>query len=269
MAVKKQAKDLSKMSKRLQNKVIRNAILFVLFLIMFIFSVVNLIRWAVYNGKAESLKNQLIESSFSEIPKDKYANTRDTKKKNPVDFDSLKDKNTDTVAWIKIPGTTVDYPVVQTTNNEYYLHKDFDRKYSTCGWIFMDFKNSAKMIDKNTVLYGHNIKSGIMFADLQKILDNEIEGDVNIEVYTPYEKLNYKVFSSYMTYPDDYAIKSNIVDDETQGAFIREMLDRSETIYNLVPYKTDKVLTLSTCDDSGSQRILIHAVYVGGEIYKY
>lgn len=268
MAVKKQPKDLSKMSKRLQNKVIRNAVFFVIFLIMFVFSAVNLVRWVIYNAKSESLKSDLIESSFSEIPKDKYANTRDTKTKNPVDFDSLKDQNTDTVAWIKIPGTTVDYPVLQTTDNAYYLHKDFERKYSTCGWIFMDFKNSAKMIDKNTVIYGHNIKSGIMFADLQKILDNEIEGDVVIEIYTPNEKLNYKVFSSYMSYPDDYAIKSNIVDDETQGAYIKEMLNRSETIYNLVPYKTDKVLTLSTCDDTGAQRILIHAVYVGGEIYK-
>ncbi|MBR3881743.1 MAG: class B sortase [Clostridia bacterium] len=248
------------LSKRLKTKVLRNGILFVVFFFLFIFSLVNLIRWGIYNGKAESLKAKLIKTSFKEtLKKDEDLLI------NPVDFKSLTDINTDTVAWLKIPGTSIDYPVLQTTDNDYYLHKDFNRKYNTCGWIFMDYKNNSKMIDKNTVIYGHNIKSGIMFADLQKVQSNELGEEVLIELYTPLKKMIYRVFSSYMAKPDNYAIKSNIVDDDTQEKYIEEMLERSDIEYNVVPDKTDQLLTLSTCDKSGRKRILVHSVCIKSE----
>ena len=131
----------------------------------------------------------------------------------------------------------------------------------------MDYKNHEAFIDKNTVLYGHNIKSGLMFADLQKIYKNELGTDITIEIYTEAEKLEYKVFSSYMEEPEDYATKSNIVDEGAFGKYIKEMLKRSSILYNIVPDKEGKVLTLSTCDSTGKNRILVHAVYTGGENY--
>lgn len=251
-----------KESEKNKKKTILKIIFFILFLSIFIFSITNLIRWFIYNQKASNLSEEIIETTFNEEIK----NENDINE-NPVDFETLKKQNPDTVAWIKIEGTTINYPIVQSTDNDYYLHKDFNKEYSTCGWIFMDYKNSEKMIDKNTVLYGHNIKSGIMFADLQKILRNQLGNEVIIEIYTPVEKLNYRVFSSYLKEPDDYATKSNIVDDDVQEKYIKEMLKRSDTLYNLVPDKSDRLLTLSTCDSTGENRILIHSVYIGGESY--
>lgn len=253
----------SDLSKRLRTKVLRNSVLFIVFFLVFVFSLINLIRWGIYNGKAESLKAMLIKTSFKEVLKKDEGLLL-----NPVDFKSLTDINSDTVAWMKIPGTSIDYPVLQTTDNDYYLHKDFNRKFNTCGWIFMDYKNNSKMIDMNTVIYGHNIKSGIMFADLQKIQSNELGEEVTIEFYTPLKKMIFRVFSSYMAQPDNYAIKSNIVDEDTQGKYIKEMLERSDVVYNVVPDKSDQLLTLSTCDKSGKKRILVHSVCISSEKFK-
>ena len=104
-----------------------------------------------------------------------------------------------------------------------------------------------------------------MFEPLEKVVNNELGKDITIEIYSETEKLNYKVFSSYIEDPEDYAIKSNIVTEEDQAKYITEMLKRSSIEYNLVPDKSDKLLTLSTCDNTGKKRILVHSVYVGGE----
>ena len=262
--VEKKVKEKNK--KKLKTK----TIIFLVFLAIFIFSSVNLIRWAIYNKKSTELIETLAEESFKEnVIEENEKNTENEVlvNKNPVDFENLESINSDTVAWIRIENTSINYPVVQTSDNDYYLHKDFNKEYSTCGWIFMDFKNSENFIDMNTVLYGHNIKSGIMFSDLQKILNKKLGNEVIIEIYTKTEKREYRVFSSYMEEPEDYATKSNIVDEATQEKYIKEMLRRSSTTYNVVPDKSDKLLTLSTCDNTGKNRILIHSVYVGGETY--
>ena len=248
-----------------KGKKIIKIILFSIFLLIFVFSGVNLLRWFIFNQKAATLTNEIIDSSFIEENIEVKENDIP---KNPIDFNSLEEQNSDTVAWIRINGTNINYPIVQSTNNDYYLHRDFNKEYSTCGWIFMDYKNTETMIDKNTVLYGHNIKSGIMFSELKNILNKKLgEDDIKIEIYTPTEKLEYVVFSAYLREPDDYAIKSNIVKESDQEKYINEMIRRSNNNYKWVPDKTDRLLTLSTCDNSGQNRILIHSVYIDGETY--
>lgn len=236
-------------------------IIFAIFLIAFLFGFINLLRWFIYNKKTDNLIDDMVQVAFPNGIENEEDN------KNPIDFEELKRINSDIVAWIKIENTEINYPIVKTSDNEYYLHRDINKDYNTCGWIFMDYKNSKDFIDKNTVIYGHNIKSGLMFEPLQKIINNELGNEIIIEIYTETEKLNYKVFSSYIEEPENYAIKSNIVTEEEQGKYITEMLKRSSISYNLVPDKSDKLLTLSTCDNTGDKRILIHSVYTNGKIY--
>lgn len=232
-------------------------IAFTFFLIIFLFAFINLFRWFMYNKKTANLKEDMIQTAFT-------TETENTEE-NSINFEELKKVNSDIIAWIKIENTEINYPIVKTTDNEYYLHRDINKKYNTCGWVFMDYKNSVDFIDKNTVIYGHNIKTGLMFEPLEKVVNNELGKDITIEIYSETEKLNYKVFSSYIEDPEDYAIKSNIVTEEDQAKYITEMLKRSSIEYNLVPDKSDKLLTLSTCDNTGKKRILVHSVYVGGE----
>lgn len=253
-------------------KLTRNVILVILIFI-FLFSFINLVRWSIYNKKSSSMAKSLKEKYFSEnidIENIKNDNASNINKifPNPINFEELQKINDEVIGWIRIQNTDIDYPIVQTQDNEYYLHKDINKKYSTCGWIFMDYKNTNNFIDKNTVLYGHNIKSGLMFYDLQKILDNKLGNNITIEIFTPNEKLEYRVYSCYMEAPEDYATKSNLVEETAVQDYINEMLDRSQIAYNIVPDKTDKLITLSTCDSSGKNRIIVHGVYVKGQTYE-
>lgn len=237
------------------------SIIFIIFLLTFIFSIVNLARWVIYNKKSENLIEKIIEDNFIEEKK-----STESIIKNPVNFEELKNINEDVVAWIKIAETTVNYPIVQAEDNEYYLQKDLNKKNSTCGWIFMNFKNNSDFSDRNTTIFGHNLKSGLMFKDLLKIYRNELGEDVKIEIYTQEEKMEFAVYSSYMIQPEEYATKV-ITTDKEQEEYITEILNRSSVTYNIVPSKRDKLITLSTCDNSGKNRVLIHGVYVSGERY--
>lgn len=236
--------------------------IFIIFLLIFIFSIVNLLRWVIYNKKSANLIEDVIEENFIEVNED----TDENIVKNPVNFEELKNTNEDVVAWIRIADTTVNYPIVQSEDNEYYLQRDLNKKYSTCGWIFMNFKNNSNFSDRNTTIFGHNIKSGLMFKDLLKIYRNELGKDVTIEIYTETEKMEFAVYSSYMIEPEEYATQV-LTTDEQEEKYISEILKRSSTTYNIVPTKKDKLITLSTCDNSGKNRILIHGVYIGGEKY--
>lgn len=254
------AKRFKSRKKSSENKLIR-IIIFIICLLVFIFSAVNLLRWAIYNKKSANLIQKVIEQNFTEEVSDNQIQAT-----NPVNFEELKKINEDVVAWIKIADTTVNYPVVQSEDNEYYLQKDLNKKYSTCGWIFMNFKNNSNFLDRNTTIFGHNIKSGLMFKDLLKIYRNELGNDVTIEIYTETEKLEFAVYSSYMIEPEEYATQV-LTTDEQEEEYISKILNRSSITYNIVPTKKDRLITLSTCDNSGQNRILIHGVYIGGEKY--
>lgn len=243
-----------------QKKNIVRPVIFFVFAIIFIFSIVNLSRWAIYNRKSANLIKDIVNENFKESKEEQE------EKKNPVNFEELKKINKDSIAWIRIKDTNINYPILQTNDNEYYLKKDINEKYSTCGWIFMNYKNSSNFSDRNTVLYGHNIKSGLMFSDLQKIYKEELGTDVIIEIYTETEKLEYKVYSSYLIEPEDYSAKV-LLDEDSEKEYLQEILKRSSIMYNIVPDKSDKLITLSTCDNSGKNRILVHGFYIGGEKY--
>ena len=113
-------------------------IAFTFFLIIFLFAFINLFRWFMYNKKTANLKEDMIQTAFT-------TETENTEE-NSINFEELKKVNSDIIAWIKIENTEINYPIVKTTDNEYYLHRDINKKYNTCGWVFMDYKNS---VDKN------------------------------------------------------------------------------------------------------------------------
>ena len=88
-----------------------------------------------------------------------------------VDFDSLKQQNSDTVGWISVPNTNIDYAVVQSSDNSYYLTHNFNKESNKAGWIFADYANNFDTLDQNTIIYGHNRVNGSMFSNLTYLLD--------------------------------------------------------------------------------------------------
>ena len=207
--------------------------------------------------------------------------TNDTDPSAPkvIDFAALLATNPDTVAWIEIPGTNINYPVVQTTNNETYLSRTFDGGTSISGTIFLDADNAADFANINSILYGHHRYDRTMFADLDLIYNGSLAADAPVYLYLPdNSRATYRVFSAYITENDPVSIDPATSDF---AAFATTMLARSERDFGLDPLAvspqftsadaspapTDheetlspRVLTLSTCVANDDRRYLIHAV---------
>ena len=196
-----------------------------------------------------------------------------------IDFAALLATNPDTVAWIEIPGTNINYPVVQTTNNETYLSRTFDGGTSISGTIFLDAANAADFTNVNSILYGHHRYDRTMFADLDLIYNGALAADTPVYLYFPDgSRATYQVFSTYITENDPVSIDPATSDF---AAFATTMLARSERDFGLDPLAvspqftsadaspapTDheetpwpRVLTLSTCVANDDRRYLVHAI---------
>ena len=178
-------------------------------------------------------------------------------------YDRLLAVNTDTVGWITVNNTKVDYPVVRSYNNDYYLTHNYYKKFTYNGWIFMDYRNNPKYLDKNTILYGHNrFDTGVMFGTLQNVLKKSWytnENNLIITFNTLYEKISWKVFSIYtIDVTSDY-LQNTFKDDQEYQDFIDMISNRSEIKFNTEVTVNDKILTLSTCHDQ-DKRLVVHAV---------
>lgn len=178
-------------------------------------------------------------------------------------YNELKSINSDTIGWISVANTKVNYPVVQTTDNEYYLNHAFDKSKNIAGWIYVDYRNNMDNISKNTIIYGHSIKNGtIMFSSLIKTLNSNWynnEENLNINFSIKGQDVNWKIFSIYtIEKTNDYLYTDFSTDDE-YFSFINKLQSRSIKNFDSHINKDSKILTLSTCYKDDSQRLVIHA----------
>ena len=168
-----------------------------------------------------------------------------------VDFESLLSRNGDTVGWIYIPGTKVSYPVVQSVDNDYYLYSLFDGTINSAGSIFMDYRNDATWLDRHSVIYGHNMKNGTMFADILNYQNRDFyKAHPTGYLLTPYGNFEIVFFAGYVadpTVPEENAWELNFADDESYLQWLSNAVSRSAFQSNTVPGVQDRVITLSTC----------------------
>ncbi len=178
-----------------------------------------------------------------------------------VDFTELKKKNPETVSWISVSGSNINYPVVQSTNNDFYLNHTFDRSYNEAGWVFADFRNRVDGTDKNMIFYAHGRIDGTMFGTLRNVLTNGwLSNQSNFTVRTSNEKENalWQVFSVYhIPTTSDYIQTSFLSDGEFQK-FTKKLINRSAYNFHTNVEGTDHILTLSTCY-SETERVVLHA----------
>lgn len=230
-----------------------NKIILIICIIVFLYSVIRLSVWFINNNQSQKVNTEIREKVVEEVAVNKEEDF------NKIDFEALKQINQDVVAYIEIPDTNISYPILQANDNEYYLSHDINRKYNSCGAIFLDKDNNSNFKDDNTVIYGHHLTRGTMFTELEKIQNNTLSNDIYINIYTENENIKYKVFSSYITTPENALVAIDI-NDKTM--FIEETLKRSEIDFKLLPNEDDKILTLYTCDSSMKNRIIVHAVKI-------
>lgn len=211
----------------------------------------------IFNWKKDVDSNKKLKIDIEK----KIKFDEDTDKIN-IDFNALKAQNSDTVGYIKVNGTSIDYIVVKSNDNDYYLNHDFNKNYNSAGWIFADYRNKLDTTDKNIVIYGHNMRDGSMFGTLKNILKSEWQNDTNnreITLVTELGQYKYQVFSVYSRNAEDYYINTDFNTQEEYINFINEIRSRSIYDFGVEVNENDKILTLSSCIGYGSDRVVLHA----------
>lgn len=254
----------------------------ILLLLIFAFSVYKIVIYIIDSKKIGDINEEILELPSAEIEGTENAEIINPPKeetsdywtfiKTPyidVNFDELLKKNKDTVAWIKINNTNVNYPIVQSSDNTKYLKKAFDGTYNKAGWLFMDYRNNSKDFGVNTIIYGHSMKNTTMFGTLLKAKEASWYKNKDnwvIKVSTPEYYTLWQIFSLYTVDPENYYITTNFNNETQINKFINTITSRSIYNFNAEVNKDDKILTLSTCSSSsGKNRFVVHAKLIKRE----
>ena len=204
----------------------------------------------------------------------KHIDKNNNKKNNnnkEINFNKLLSINEDTKGWIKYNNDKINYPIVQSNDNSYYLKKSFDGKTNQSGTIFMDYRNKS-FSDKNVVIFGHAMTDGSMFGSLKDVFkkdffDNKENNYIKI-IDTDNQKFIYQIFSYYIIEKEEYYITTSFDNDSSFNKFINTISKRSYKNFKIKVTKDDNILTLSTCSGTGNttKRKVVHAKLIKNNV---
>lgn len=200
----------------------------------------------------------------SEEEKDMYWRYIDTPLSS-VNLNDLIKQNKDTIGWLIVKNTNVNYPVVQTTNNEFYLKHSFDRSKNNAGWVFADYRDDFKNLRKNTIIYAHGRKDKVMFGSLTDTLKKDWYTDKDnqiIQLSTKYYNTMWQIVSIYKIKAESYYITTDFESDNEFLEFAETMVSRSIYNFNVPISEDDRFLTLSTCYNDNGVRLVVQAKLV-------
>ncbi len=184
-----------------------------------------------------------------------------------VDFTSLKKTNADIAAWIKSDGTDIDYPIVKGTNNTYYLNHLFNKESNRSGTLFMDVKCSKTLAGRNTVIYGHHMADGAMFANLLEYKKQAYyTAHPTMKLYTPSGNYTVELFAGFTTGDErDAVARLAFSGDSDFMTYINACIKKSDFDTGVDVSANDKIITLVTCSyDYDSTRYLVMGRLVEG-----
>lgn len=188
-----------------------------------------------------------------------------------INFDELKSINQDVAGWLYMEALpNINYPIVQGSDNDFYLHHTYKKESIFAGSIFVDCKNTKDFSDQNTIVYGHNMKNGSMFGTLKQYkLQETIDKSPYFWVITPKEAYKYKIFAMYVANVDGdtYTLikgpgKETIEYGESMKA--KSLINTGDYQFK----QTDKIVTLSTCTgDSSTRFVFMECLFKVVDIY--
>lgn len=261
--------------------------------LIFIITSLIIVNWFVQGAKINNLSNSIKEDteiieleggdlfnieepSIEEEPPEPEKNESYSNKNtmywkylntplSSVDFTSLLKENSDTIGWLIVNNTNVNYPVVQTIDNDYYLKHSFDKSNNYAGWVFADFRDNFTDLSKNTVIYAHGRKDKVMFGSLTntleekwyKNLDNQI-----IQLSTLKYNTMWQIFAIYKIQEESYYITTDFSSEDSFATFVKTMKERSIYDFGIEVTTKDKLLTLSTCYNDKGIRLVVQAKLV-------
>lgn len=257
----------------------KNIILILIFLILFItlnISIYNIIKWKLDSKKTNEEINTIQENTNIEEVQDNKGTeiikqAEKIPKENPywdyikmnmidINFDNLKKINSDVVGWIKVNGTNINYPFVQSKDNKYYLTHSFNKSYNNAGWVFLDYRNN-NINNRNTIIYAHGRTDKTMFGTLRKVLNNGWINNTNnyvIKISTEKENSLWQIFSIYHIPTTNDYLQTEFKDEREYQSFLNILKNRSNHNFNTSITSNDTILTLSTCYND-SEKMVVHA----------
>ena len=254
--MKKNSQKNVNISKKLiwKCKKVLTKIMIIIFLVIFIITSYLLIREYLSYKDNEESNNELIEDVIEINPE-----TQET----TIDWDYLKSINEDIIAWIEIEGTKINYPILQDSDNLFYLKHSYNKKYSSSGSIFTT--NKSPFLDEETIVYGHNMKNGSMFSMLDNYLDKDfLYSHLKIKIYTP--TINYEgtIFSVYSI---SYATETNNIKELSFDERIeyyqnasKYTLDTVDSISNIVKLSTCSYINATTSPTNQRYYIIAYII---------
>jgi len=184
-----------------------------------------------------------------------------------VNFNQLKDINSNTKGWLQVNGTNINYPFVQAKDNKYYLTHSFDKSYNDAGWVFLDYRNDINNLDKNTIIYAHGRLDTTMFGSLKNILKSGWLNNSNnyvVKLSTEAENTLWQVFSVYHIPTTSDYIQVEFSSNEEFTNWSNMLINRSSHNFNTSINENDNVLTLSTCYND-YEKVVLHAKLIKKE----
>ena len=230
-------------------------VLCVIFIGVFIYSGYTLIskmhEYKVAENTYDSLSNQYVSTSpkpSAEVTVESEEELDPEVSPISVDFDSLKEQCEDIVGWIYCPDTVINYPVVQCDDNFYYLHRLINGNYNSSGTIFVECLCPKNFAADNTIIYGHHMNDGTMFA---KLVDYSYQSfyDEHPVFYLSTPEKNYRVelFAGYVTEATSDTYQISFASDEDYQTYLNAMINQSKFKSDVDVKPGDKILTMSTC----------------------
>ncbi len=202
-------------------------------------------------------------SNSSAEPNDNFYDYNNVKLIN-ANFAELKNLNPDVKGWLKVDGTNVNYPFVQSNDNNYYLNHAFNRNTNGAGWIFLDYRSDPALQDNHQIIYAHGRQNGTMFGSLKNVLTETWFQDYEnhfIKISTETENSLWQIFSTYKIPTTSDYLKVDFENNQEFRKFIDILKKRSAHNFDASLVETDRVVTLSTCYNA-NERLVIHAKLV-------
>lgn len=231
------------------NKILRiiNILEIIVLILLLSFSTTKIVTWNKENIETKALITEL--------------NTIKDTQNDTLNINELKSKNNDTIGWIKVNNTNIDYPLVQSKDNNYYLTHNYNKKKTSAGWIFLDKRNNKDLSNKNNIIYGHSRKDKSMFGTLKYTLNKnwyKNKDNLIIKITTETKKYNYEVFSIYTIEKENYYLQTDFTTKKEYKTFLNILRERSIYDFKTDIENTTSILTLSTCYKD-NQRVVVHA----------
>ena len=201
-----------------------------------------------YLTTATIIEDSKAKTAYKDIQDQMHPDGDVTDDKVSIDFAALQSIDKNVKAWITLPGTIVDYPIVQGNDNKHYLRHLITGEYNKCGTLFIDYRCDNPFVDKNTIIYGHHNKQGLMFAEFKNYTKQEYyEKHKTLNLYTPDGEYIIEMVSMTTENGAKEFVRFNLQDDQDFLNYIEGLRRRSTFTSDVVISPEDQIISFVTC----------------------